>query len=197
MTDDKTPRPFFDQLFILSDTLSLAYIYMNRNIFIWILYLNELIWMLHTYMNLREFVRQCTAVMRQCERCERQYVAMRQCARQCIEVYAMFLLDSAWQCARHCAANRQCGSVRQCAAVCSSIQQWAAVCGSARGCVRQSVAVCGSAHGSVWQCALRVYTQSRSQFTLVCLYRGSGNQPHVPRILIQSTTHQYELSIRV
>ena len=45
-------------------------------------------------------------------------------------------LGSVWECARQCAALRQCGSVRQCAAVCGSVRQ------------------CGSAAVRVWQCAV-------------------------------------------
>jgi hypothetical protein len=43
---------------------------------------------------------------------------------------------SMWQCERQYAAVRQCarGSVLQCAAVCGSVRQCAAVCGSVRQC---------------------------------------------------------------
>jgi hypothetical protein len=85
-----------------------------------------------------------------------------------------------------------CQAVRQCAAVCGSVcvavrQCGRVVCGSVWQCARQCGAVCAavcdsSAHGSVWQRALNIYTQSRSPHILVCLYRGSGNEPHIPRV---------------
>jgi hypothetical protein len=82
------------------------------------------------------------------------------------------VLGSVWQCARQCAAVRQCSSLQQCAALCGSVRQCgcAAVCGSVRQCglacaalLRQCAAVCSSAAvrvcqwalpvwGTVWQC---------------------------------------------
>jgi hypothetical protein len=94
------------------------------------------------------------------------------------------------------------GSVWQCARYSVRLSSSAAVCGSARGsvwqCARQCVAVraavCGSARGCVWQCARQCvavrstyyYAHSRSQYILVCPYRGSGGEPHTPHILIRT-----------
>jgi hypothetical protein len=118
---------------------------------------------------------------------------MRQCAEVC---------GSVRQCAAVCGSVRQCGSaaVYGSAAVCSSI----AVRGSARGCVRQC------AWGRVWcttvcESALYVYiTQSRSQYILVCPYRGDRNEPYIPciflifpKLLTDELTDLYELLIRI
>ena len=168
-------------------------------------------------MNLYEFIwieRTCAAVrrsaaVRQCERCKWQCVAVRtvvcaQCLRQCAAVFFV-VYDSAHGSvllsgsAAVCSSVRQCAAARQCAAVCGSAAVRVRQCGSVRHCVavRQCVAVCGSAHGSVWQYALRIYTQSRSQYILVCPFRGGGNEPHhIPSISIltdQYTSYLYEL----
>jgi hypothetical protein len=90
---------------------------------------------------------------------------------------------------RQCVAVRQWAAVRQCVAV-----MYVAVCGSVRGSMRQCVAVCGSARARqcVVACFTCIYTKSLTMYLLVCpLYRGSGNEPHVPRISFQ--TDQYEL----
>ena len=96
--------------------------------------------------------------------------------QQCAAVH-LLVYDSARGSVRLCGNAAVCGSAAVCssavvcdsAAVCGSVRQCVAVCGSvwqyARGSMRQKcVAVCGSVRGIVWQCALRIYTQSsRSQ----------------------------------
>jgi hypothetical protein len=86
------------------------------------------------YMGLyesKQFVRQCAAVQ-QCERCERQCVAMPaavcpQSVRQCTVVF-LVVYGSAH------GSVRLSGSVRQCEAVCGSVRQCAAVYSSVRQC---------------------------------------------------------------
>jgi hypothetical protein len=124
------------------------------------------------------------AVRQECERCERQYVAVcmvvcAQCAQQCVAVFLVIVYGSVHGSVRQFGVVRQCavvcGSVRQCAAVRQCVAVRAAVCGSVWQCVAVRMAVCGSAHGRVWQCALRI---------LVCPWKGSGNEPHHPCIFI-------------
>jgi hypothetical protein len=134
---------------------------------------------------------QCVAVRHQGEWCGRPAVCSSvHGSVQCMVVrMAMCGCPVLRQCAAVCggAAVRVClcdsAAVYGSAAVCSSargcVAVRAALCGSARSNVQQCVAVCGRAHGSVWQCALRIYTQSRSQYILVCPYRGNQNEPHI------------------
>jgi hypothetical protein len=71
--------------------------------------------------------------------------------------------------------------------VCAMRAVRAAVCGSAIGSVRQYVAVCGSAsaHGAVSVCsALCVYIHTQSHLQYIFPYRGNGNEPNIPCILI-------------
>jgi hypothetical protein len=72
--------------------------------------------------------------------------------------------SSVRQFAQQCAAVRQCGRVRPCAAVCGNyVRQY--MCGSVRQCAAVRAAVCGlgrsSVHGSVRQCALRISLQHK------------------------------------
>jgi hypothetical protein len=125
-------------------------------------------------------------------------LAVRQCAAVCGSVRDYL-----------CVTVRARGSVRQCGALCvwQCLAVSTVVCTQCAQCVQQCAAVrlvvCGSAwqcvavpaHStvSVWQCALRIYTQSRSKH--IFPYKGSENEPDVARILI--VTDQKELLIQI
>jgi hypothetical protein len=109
----------------------------------------------------KECVRQCgaaavqvvRAAVRQCERGERQCVAVHtvvcaQCARQRAAGFLVVYGSEHGSVRLSCSAA-VCRSVRQCAALCGSV----AVCGSARGRVRQCVAVTAT-HCRTVHCAL-------------------------------------------
>jgi hypothetical protein len=72
-------------------------------------------------------------------------------------------------------AGRYCCGVRQCVAACGSVWQ----------CSGSVVAVCGSSRGSAWQFAWQrvavlstyIYTDSRSQSGMPCLYKGHPMRP--------------------
>ena len=127
--------------------------------------------------------------------------ARRQCAAVRLVVYgsargsvrlsgSAAVCSSVRQCARLLVCDSVRGGVRQCVGLC--VAMFGSKHGSVRAMHAVQLLVCGSAwqcvavpaHGavSVWQCALRIYTQSRSQYTFP--YRGGGNEPNIPRILI-------------
>jgi hypothetical protein len=122
-----------------------------------------------------------------CAQCERQFVALR--------------VVSVQQC------GPQCASVRLVASGSVWLSGSAAVCGSAHSSLRSvRITVCGSALGSMavrtavcsGLCALHIYTHSRSQNKLVRFpFRGSGNGPHIPRILILTDQYDCEFLKRI
>ena len=142
----------------------------------------------------------CGSILGSLWQCARQRAAVWQCSS--LQQWAAVGGSAAVrQCAAVCGSAavrvQQCGSVRQCAALCGSacVAVWqcatvrAAVCGSVRQCVAVRMAVCGS--------TLYLYIHKVAHnILLVCPFRGGGNEPHIPRMLIL-TDQQYELLIRI
>jgi hypothetical protein len=80
-----------------------------------------------------------------------------------------------------------CPAICGCAAMCDSAAVRAVVCGSAHGSMRAvcaTLAVCTTVCDSARHVRITI-TQTRAQYILVCPCRGSGNEPHIPHILIQ------------
>jgi hypothetical protein len=130
------------------------------------------------------------AVVQQREWYERQCVAVctvvcAQCARQSAAVFLVVYCNA-------CVIVRLSGSaaVQQCAAVCGIAAVW----GSAHSRVRLCVTVCGSEQGTVWQLrSMYIYKTLKWLIIdiLVCPYRGNGNEPNIPHILIHELTNHH------